>query len=281
MTAPVELLPPIAPVLLALRPRDQRSLPRDELLEMRRSPPRRQRQARLQRIVGLDHLIQEDGDGSRVRDDVMELQKDNVVIASAKEMQAAQRTFLDVERLVGLGLQRSRKFVAQVASCRLSLYNSAATTSARVRRRHSGRQTADLMAQNETLHGLVEIVGVEMRPEREAGREPIGRIGRIETIDEPQRFLADRHVQPGTVGLDGIDGARPDVGVDRLDDRGGDRQWSAVAGICRRKCDPQLDLDAIFSSNAVSASSPNSCRGRSSSIAAGSILSTVATLRRK
>src|SRR3954470_21548509 len=45
-----------------------------------------------------------------------------------------------------------------------------------------------LMAQNQTLHGLVESVGIEMRPEREAGREPIGRIGGVETIDEPQRF---------------------------------------------------------------------------------------------
>jgi hypothetical protein len=237
-------------VLLALSPRNQGSLPRDELLEMRRSPARRQGQSCLQRKVGLDHLIQEDGDGSRIGDNVMELQKDNVVVASAEQMHAAQRPFLDVERLVGLGMQRSRKFgVGQLGRIVLPQL----VQFRRQQRRHgSDAVTREgkpqiLVAQNETLHGLVEIVGIEMRPEREAGREPIGRIGRVETIDEPQRFLADRHVHSGTVDLDGIDGARPDIGIDRLDDRGGDRgNGRPLQEFADGKGDPQLDLDAIL-----------------------------------
>src|SRR3954465_5572387 len=111
--------------------------------------------------------------------------------------------------------------LSSAASCPLNLYNSPGN-SVGTGPTPSGKPQI-LMAQNQTLHGLVEGVGIEMRPEREAGREPIGRIGGGETNDEPQRFLADRHVHPGTVDLDGIDGTGPTVGVDRLDDRGGDR----------------------------------------------------------
>ena len=144
---------------LALRPRDQRSLARDELLEMRRSPPRRQGQACLQCVVGRDHLIQEDGDGSRVRDNVMELQEDNVVVASPEQMQAAERPFLDVERLVGLDLQRGRKLgltqLGRIVPLQFVQFR-------RQQHRHgSDAVTREgkpqiLMAQNQTLHGLVE-----------------------------------------------------------------------------------------------------------------------------
>jgi hypothetical protein len=76
-------------VLFALRPRDQGSLPCNELPEMRRSPTRRQGQTCPQCKVGVNHLTKEDGDGSRVGDDVMELQKDNVLVAPPEEMQTA------------------------------------------------------------------------------------------------------------------------------------------------------------------------------------------------